>query len=195
MNLADCYRLLGLRSGAVSAEVKASYRRLARQYHPDANPGDQQAHDTFLRITEAYKVLMAAIPMTAGDASPQPQPGTSPPTAATVATGHPPGVPLSEVDQQLKQSAYQQLQVLLKQQRFPRAIALVEGLAQRLSQDLEVRQWQAIVYQRWGRYLIKERQFDKARVYLQKALRVDPHNRSLAIEVQRDLHKLEQVFH
>lgn len=190
MNLADCYRVLGLRSGAAAAEVKASYRRLARQYHPDANPGDQQAHEVFLRITEAYKVLMQAMPVAQGDGSPSSSRQTA---GMTVTAGG--GQPLSAVEQQLKQSAYQQLQVLLKQQRFPRAIALVEGLAQRLSQDMEVRQWQAIVYQRWGRYLIKERQFDKARVYLQKALRVDPHNRSLAIEVQRDLHKLEQVLH
>ncbi|WP_448560846.1 DnaJ domain-containing protein [Trichothermofontia sp.] len=189
MNLADCYRVLRLRSGAAAAEVKASYRRLARQYHPDANPGDQQAHDMFLRITEAYKVLMRAIPMAAGDRPSRSEP--TPEAAATVGMGQ----PLSALEHHLKQSAYQQLQTLLKQQRFPRAIALVEGLAQRLPQDMEVRQWQAIVYQRWGRSLIKEHQFDKARVYLQKALRVDPHNRSLAIEVQRDLHKLEQVFH
>lgn len=190
MNLADCYRLLGLRSDASAADVKASYRRLARQYHPDINPDDRQAHDTFLRITEAYKALMTALPALGVEATSR-QYQATPPTAAPVGMGR----PLSEVEQQLKQSAYQQLQELLKQQRFPRAIALVEGLAQRLSQDLEVRQWQAIVYQRWGRYLIKEHQFSKAKVYLQKALRVDPHNRSLAVEVQRDLHKLEQVFH
>ncbi|MCY7285838.1 MAG: J domain-containing protein, partial [Cyanobacteria bacterium CAN_BIN43] len=40
MDLADCYRLLGLRTGASYEAIKASYRRLARQYHPDANPQD-----------------------------------------------------------------------------------------------------------------------------------------------------------
>lgn len=190
MNLADYYRLLGLRSDASAADVKASYRRLARQYHPDINPDDRQAHDTFIRITEAYKALMMLLPATEVGATSRPQPAP-PPVTDPMATAR----PLSKIEQQLKQSAYQQLQELLKQHRFPRAVVLVEGLAQRLSQDLEVRQWQAIVYQRWGRHLIKEHQFSKARVYLQKALRVDPHNRSLAVEVQRDLHKLEQVFH
>lgn len=41
MEIADCYRLLGLRTGASYEDVKAAYRRLARLYHPDANPANQ----------------------------------------------------------------------------------------------------------------------------------------------------------
>jgi tetratricopeptide (TPR) repeat protein len=83
---------------------------------------------------------------------------------------------------------------LLKYQRFPRAIALIEGLAQRIPEDLEVRQWQAIAYQRWGRHLIGERQVDKARIYLKKAVKTDPHNRALWAEVERDFRRLEQIY-
>ena len=61
MNLAECYRLLGLRSGASFAEIKASYRRLARQYHPDINPVDQTAKDKFIAINEAYKLLASLV--------------------------------------------------------------------------------------------------------------------------------------
>ncbi len=100
----------------------------------------------------------------------------------------------SAVEQKLKQDAYFQLQQLLKYQRFPRAIALIEGLAQRTPEDLEVRQWQAIAYQRWGRHLIGEKQVDKARIYLKKAVKTDPHNRALWAEVERDFRKLEQIY-
>ena len=62
MNLADCYRVLGLRTGAPFADIKASYRRLARQYHPDVNPNDQRAKDKFIQVAEAYKQLSQAVP-------------------------------------------------------------------------------------------------------------------------------------
>jgi tetratricopeptide (TPR) repeat protein len=101
---------------------------------------------------------------------------------------------LSDMDRRLKQHSYDQLQLLLKTHRFPRAIALVEGLAQRLPEDIEVRQWQAIAYQRWGRQLIQDRQYDKARVYLKKALKTDPHNRALWSEVEREFQRLEKVY-
>jgi tetratricopeptide (TPR) repeat protein len=101
---------------------------------------------------------------------------------------------LAPLEQQLKASSYQQLQQLLKKQKFPRAIALVEGLAKRLPHDPEVVQWQAIVYQRWGRQLIQQRQIEKARIYLKKALRTDPHNRSLWAEIEKDFRCMEQFF-
>jgi tetratricopeptide (TPR) repeat protein len=101
---------------------------------------------------------------------------------------------LSEIEKQLKWSSYDQLQQLLKYQRFARAIALVEGLAQRIPHDPEVRQWKAIAYQRWGRHLVNERQLDKARIYLKKALRTDPNNRSLWAEVERDFRRMEQML-
>lgn len=102
--------------------------------------------------------------------------------------------PLSEIEQQLKWRSYHQLQQLLKSQRFPRAIGLVEGLAQRLPHDPEVRQWQAIAYQRWGSQLLNTKQLDKARIYLKKALKTDPHNRSLWFEVERDFSRMEKIF-
>jgi tetratricopeptide (TPR) repeat protein len=83
---------------------------------------------------------------------------------------------------------------LLKYRRFARAIALVEGLAQRIPHDPEVRQWQAIAYSSWGRHLVNERQLEKARIYLKKALRTDPHNRSLWAEVERDFRRIEQLL-
>lgn len=209
MNLADFYRLLELQSGASIAEIKASYRRLARRYHPDVNPADRQAKEKFIAITEAYQFLLSVVkeggigeevgnvetpPTTQERAEAAPQPPRATKVNRKPKSPPPKEPPLSEEEKRLKWRSYDQLQVLLREQRFPRAIALVEGLAQRLPQDPEVRQWQAIAYQRWGRCLIDQRQFDKARIYLKKALRTDAHNRSLWLEVERDFRRLEQLY-
>lgn len=209
MDIADYYRQLGLRSGASLSQVKASYRQLARQYHPDVNPGNEQAKNKFIAITEAYKFLVNIAPPDVGESkvgnSTVPPTSTPPdravkaqPQAVKVTRKEPPVQSnadlLSEAEQKLKQDAYIELQQLLKYQRFPRAIALIEGLAQRIPEDLEVRQWQAIAYQRWGRHLIGERQVDKARIYLKKAVKTDPHNRALWAEVERDFRRLEQIY-
>jgi curved DNA-binding protein CbpA len=246
MDLADYYRVLGLRAGAPYLDIKAAYRRLARQYHPDANPEDGQAQEKFIRLTEAYKKLLAHVPpepeprsrSTASQAetnfnfrvkiTKKPQGGSSGfgvrgsemgnQGTATASTSEfhtqdatqgktpnselqtpnselrTPNSELSEAEFKLKQQSYGQLQQFLKGQRFPRAIALIEGLAQRLPDDLEVRQWQAITYQRWGRQLINQKEFDKARVYLKKALKVDPHNKTLWAEVDKEFQRLEQAY-
>jgi curved DNA-binding protein CbpA len=202
MDTVDYYRKLGLQLGASLQEVKASYRRLARVYHPDVNPDNLQARDQFIAITEAYQYLLKAAPL---ESEKKRQSHTKPSTPTPRYQPVKPQVrrkqptvqfnaALSETEQKLKENSYQQLQRLLKYQRFPRAIALVEGLAQRIPQDIEIRQWQAITYQRWGRHLIKERQVEKARNYLKKALRTDPHNRTLWAEVERDFRRLEKIY-
>ncbi len=210
MDLPDCYRLLGLRSGASFAQIKASYRRLAQQYHPDINPDDNTAKEKFIAVTEAYKMLLRELPPEE-ITPPQPtvsqpppaakvtQPPPPPPPTVTKVTrkekpSTPPPLPLSETEHQLKWNSYQRLQQFFKFKRFPQAIALVEALAQRLPTDPEVRQWQAIAYQQWGRQLINENQLDKARIYLKKALKTDPHNKSLWSEVERDFRRLEQIY-
>ena len=54
----DFYLLLGLESGASTADIKRAYRRLARRYHPGINPGDREAQLLFERISEAYATLV-----------------------------------------------------------------------------------------------------------------------------------------
>ena len=53
----DYYNILGVNRGASEKDIKQAYRRLARQYHPDVNPGDKSAEAKFKEINEAYEVL------------------------------------------------------------------------------------------------------------------------------------------
>jgi tetratricopeptide (TPR) repeat protein len=237
MNLADCYRLLGLRTGASYDDIRAAYRRLAWQYHPDANPNQQpQAQTKFIQLTEAYRQLTEAMPAEVRSplndfpsdsadsitetaietekadaiASPIPivdpvRPSFDPPAFDPRDPVPPAHHPVHQVlsqpeetaknavlsDRQRKEITYQQLQRLLKESRYPRAIALIEELARLLPNDVEVRQWQAITYQRFGRYLINTHNLDRARAYLHKALRTAPHNRALWFEVERDLSRID----
>src|SRR5699024_12622136 len=53
----DFYAILGVDKDASDAEIKKAYRKLARKYHPDANPDDAAAEQRFKEITEANTVL------------------------------------------------------------------------------------------------------------------------------------------
>jgi len=53
----DYYSILGVSRTAADKDIKATYRKLARQYHPDVNPGNKSAEDHFKKINEAYEVL------------------------------------------------------------------------------------------------------------------------------------------
>jgi molecular chaperone DnaJ len=53
----DYYKALGVSKGASAEEIKKSYRKLARKYHPDANKGDSASEERFKEISEAYNVL------------------------------------------------------------------------------------------------------------------------------------------
>ncbi len=53
----DYFKVLGLERGADADAIKRAFRKLARQYHPDVNPGDKGAEAKFKEISEAYEVL------------------------------------------------------------------------------------------------------------------------------------------
>jgi curved DNA-binding protein len=57
MNYIDYYKTLGVDKKATSEDIKKAYRKLARKYHPDLNPGDRDAHKKFQQINEANEVL------------------------------------------------------------------------------------------------------------------------------------------
>ncbi|GCE26209.1 chaperone protein DnaJ [Dictyobacter alpinus] len=60
MDYKDYYKILGVARGASSDDIKKAFRKLARKYHPDVNPGDKKAEEKFKEINEAYEVLSDA---------------------------------------------------------------------------------------------------------------------------------------
>jgi curved DNA-binding protein len=56
-NYKDYYKTLGVERNAAEKDIKSAYRKLARKYHPDVNPGDKSSEEKFKEVSEAYEVL------------------------------------------------------------------------------------------------------------------------------------------
>lgn len=53
----DYYKVLGIAKTANERDIKSAYRRKSKQYHPDKNPGNEEAAEKFVQVAEAYEVL------------------------------------------------------------------------------------------------------------------------------------------
>ena len=60
MAFIDYYKILGIQKDASAEQIKKAYRKLARRYHPDVNPGDKEAERKFKELNEANEVLSNA---------------------------------------------------------------------------------------------------------------------------------------
>src|SRR5579863_1757566 len=87
----DYYELLGVPRKATVKEVRAAYRKLARKYHPDLNPGDKSAEEKFKQIQEAYEVISDSKKRQMYDqfGFNTPGPGGAPPPGGQYAQGGP----------------------------------------------------------------------------------------------------------
>ena len=56
----DYYEVLGVDKNADDSAIKSAYRKLAKKYHPDMNPGDKEAEQKFKEASEAYAILSDA---------------------------------------------------------------------------------------------------------------------------------------
>ena len=74
----DYYRVLGVSDTASQKDIRSAYRKLSRQYHPDANPDDQAAEERFKEVSAAYDVV--------GDAEKRKEYASASTTSATGAT-------------------------------------------------------------------------------------------------------------
>jgi tetratricopeptide (TPR) repeat protein len=150
-----------------------------------------------LALNEAYQLLLDRI-QTGATNTPQNN-NTSTRSTTTVKVTHrqPPQSSArhnqGKNEDELKWQLYAELQSLLKQQQFLKAIVLIEGLAHHSPLDTQICQWQGIIYSQYGHQLVRHREFDKARIYLKKALKVDPHNRQLWQDVDRAFNRITQL--
>jgi tetratricopeptide (TPR) repeat protein len=200
INLVDCYQVLGLEAGVSIEDLKKAYHRLARQYHPDVNPDDRNSQDKFMAISEAYQHLLQLAQSADGNL---PTPDDLADQATNSGSANDSNVKVKVQTNQgnshlspeaiaLKQEVFRKLQELYHHQRYDLAVSLVESLAERMSEDPDVKQWQAIAYQKMGRELAACRQFQRARMYLKQALKADPKNPILWTEVERDFRYIER---
>ena len=201
-NLDKYYLLLGISRESSLDDLKTSYRLLARQWHPDLNPGNSEAPQRFIALNQAYQILLTRLLAPSPQFTSQPVP-TAVPTKPTTSDNErqtanrtptnrhrvpQPAAPvpvLTKYQAELKWKLSCKLQLLIEQEQFLQAIFVVEGLAQYLPDDIQIPQWQGIIYAKFGCQLIKRRKFNKARIYFTKALRVDPHNQHLATIADR----------
>src|ERR671930_545858 len=72
----DYYGILGVKKGASAEEIRKAFRKLARKYHPDVNPGNKQAEEKFKEISEANDIFSSMFGGGFGAARTGPEPGS-----------------------------------------------------------------------------------------------------------------------
>lgn len=220
MSQTECYQLLGLPFGSEFEQVKATYRQLARKYHPDANNGDHSHAEKFSQIQEAYDVLKdvadGLLPREAPPQSkapehkarvkftiqnPQPQQQENQPSLEeqfrqameSVQRGERRvSSPTDNRDIKLKKDRLVHLKNLLSLGKYLESVVVADAMAERFLGDSEIIYWQAIAYQRWGKALFKMGSLSKAKDYLNKAFKLASEHPDLLAEIEPLLEAIDK---
>lgn len=197
----DYYRILGLTPEADASQIKQAFRRLARRYHPDVAGHGSLAR--FQQISEAYQVLRdpqrrqqfdhqrrahhpPQRPSSPRHHSPRPHPSPKDPRVVVKQ----PYRWERDGQQQVIERSIREIKRILKSQLYTQAVTQAEALARQYPRSEEATHILALCYHRLGSTLLIEGESQQARVYLNKALETEPHNRELVFEVRRDLARL-----
>ncbi len=189
----DYYEILEISPAADLEEIKRSFRRLVRQYHPDV--AGQQATDHFQRIHEAYRILSDPTSRRKFHKSWQVHRGAQ---SGQVYRAHtdprvvitPQMDTLSPNQQKEQAQEIQLIRKLLRQRQWMAAVAKADTLVDKYVTP-ETIHILALTYQRLGSYYLMTGHYREAKDYLHQALETEPHNRELAFDIKRDLDLLQ----
>ncbi len=225
MSQTECLIVLGLPYGTTFDQVKATYRQLARKYHPDANNGDHSHAEKFSQIQEAYEVLKdvedgllarESAPQTSKSTEekrkvkfnvqytqPQQQQAKEPSleeqfrqAMESVQRGEKRVTSINDFkNSKLKGEHLVHLKNLLNQEKYLEAIVVGDAMAQRFLGDSDVMYWQAIAYQRYGSELFKMGSRSKAKGYLNKAFKLASEHPDLLAEIEPLLQSINKTTH
>ena len=197
----DYYQVLGISPEADATQIKQAFRRLARRYHPDV--AGLGSLTRFQRISEAYQVLRDPASRQRFDLRRQSQRVTQrqpqKPQRQSTPRHKEPQVVVNrrypwerDGQQQVIERAVKEIKRILRAQLYTQAVGQAEALAQQFPRSQEALHILALCYYRLGSTLLIEGDPQHSRIYLNKALETEPHNRELAFEVRRDLARLGQ---
>jgi hypothetical protein len=196
ITLEQAYQLFGLKPSASIDLIKAIYRQMAKAMHPDLNPHDPTARDRFNTLNRAYQLLLAAAYSIADNIHSNNSPNLEPDSQSPdVRVSYVVDPPLSPKDLQLKQEVFADLEKLIRQEDFIKAVSIVDLLVRVIPNSPEISRKQSEVYFKYAQDLVKQHtQLNLARTYLKASLKIDPHNQQRWEAVNREFNRIERMM-
>lgn len=192
ITLEESYKLFGLQPSASIEEIKTIYRQMAKEIHPDLNPDDPTARDRFSTLNQAYQRLISARPI-----DPQQDVDVSEggERSERVRVNYVVDPPLSPPDLKLKQEVFENLEKLIRQENFEKAVSVIDLLARVVPDRPEISKKQSEIYFKYAQDLVNRRtRLNLARTYLKASLKLDPHSQQRWQAVERQFNRIERLL-